>query len=510
MEQKPTDEYHRIKALQDLGSTMSFSTLIEADRLANLALGMAIEFTRSGRGFLLLFSPQGSTRYSFGIDLSAASRQGAPPPEVLEAMDRARRDRGIVQGEVASGGRPFLAVPMVVEGDVVGVLYLDRPAGGEPFRPPEIQAAELAAGQLGISMTARYLYEQMTEKRRQVELIDKVSKAVNTPVDLDNVLALVLATAREGLDADGAALLLAEEGGPLEVRCVEGMTGSPLSATADEPRGRLLRAAMAREAPQIHGRSGDAGTDPRAAVAIPVKLTLRDKRIFNERRRTAYSVPFSKVLGVLYLERREAGAEFTEDDLFVLQVFADHITTAVTNDALYQQASTDTLTGLASRRYLDSRLQDEVEFAGRTRTSLSVVLIDLDDFKALNDTHGHQAGDQILRQIGRILRGSVRKFDICGRYGGEEFILALPETDTRGALVVAENVRDRVASHPFLDPDEPVAVTASLGIATFPAHGDDVHGIIGAADAALYEAKKAGKNRHAVAPPPARATGGAS
>jgi diguanylate cyclase (GGDEF)-like protein len=230
-----------------------------------------------------------------------------------------------------------------------------------------------------------------------------------------------------------------------------------------------------------------------------VKLTLRDKRIFNERRRSVYSVPFTKVLGALYLENRQGIREFSEDDSFVLQVFADHITTAVTNDALYQQASTDTLTGLASRRYLDSRLIDEVEFARRTQTALSLVLIDLDDFKWLNDTHGHQAGDEILRQVGQILRRSVRKFDICGRYGGEEFLLALPETDTPGARVVAENVRERVASEPFLDAESPALVTVSLGVATFPHHAPDLHALIGAADAALYRAKRAGKNRHEIA-----------
>ena len=183
----------------------------------------------------------------------------------------------------------------------------------------------------------------------------------------------------------------------------------------------------------------------------------------------------------------------------MLQVFADHVANAVSNDVLYRQASTDNLTGLASRRYLDLRLADELEFAQRNTCPLSVVMLDIDDFKQLNDQYGHQAGDEILRQIGAILKSSVRQFDVCGRYGGEEFILALPETDPQGAQVVAENVRERIAGSKFLDDEHPVPVTVSLGVATFPGLASDLTSLIGAADRALYRAKRGGKNRYALA-----------
>jgi diguanylate cyclase (GGDEF)-like protein len=268
--------------------------------------------------------------------------------------------------------------------------------------------------------------------------------------------------------------------------------------------GSLVQAVMEQGA----GRTHAAGSDPAtgsgqdgvsAAVAVPVRQVLREKRLLNERRRSAYSVPFTKVLGVLYLENHDRIREFTEDDQLVLQVFADHVANAVSNDVLYRQASTDNLTGLASRRYLDLRLADELEFAQRNTCPLSVVMLDIDDFKQINDQYGHQAGDEILRQIGAILKSSVRKFDVCGRYGGEEFILALPETDPQGAQVVAENVRERIAGSKFLDDEHPVPVTVSLGVATFPALASDLTSLIGAADRALYRAKRGGKNRHALA-----------
>ena len=509
MADKEASEFQQFKALHNLGSTMSFSTLIEADKMSNLALGMAIEFTRASRGYLLLFNHQGSARYCFGMDMSTKSSEHQPPAGVLEVMERARAQRMPIRGDDAAGnGRAYICVPMVVENDVVGVLFLDRPAGGTPFDAKDERLADMAAGQLGISITARFLYEQMIEKRKQVELIDKVSKAVSSPVDLDNVLSLVVQTAGEALQAEGAALILMQDDGDLAIRCSTGIDDDILEPGKNPLAMRLIKEAMESEAPVIDPPLGkmEASTprvakegEPYSAVAVPVKLTLRDKRLFNERRRTVYTTPFTKILGVLYLENRSRLEEFTEDNQFVLQVFADHVTTAVTNDALYQQASTDPLTTLASRRYLDSRLIDEVDFARKTDAPLSVILIDLDDFKWLNDTYGHQAGDEILRQIGQILKRSVRKFDICGRYGGEEFILALPETECEGARVVAENIRERVASEAFLDPENPVLVTVSLGVAAFPEHAPDVHALVGAADAALYHAKRAGKNRHAVA-----------
>jgi diguanylate cyclase (GGDEF)-like protein len=507
MGEKPPAEFRQFQALNNLGSSTSFSTLIEADKLANLALTMAMEFTEASRGYLLLFSPQGRTRYCFGMDLARRASDAAPPEPVLRQMESVRAARRPSRGDNDEARGPFLCAPMIVDQNVVGVLYLDRAPGKPAFEARAERLAEMAAGQLAISITARFLYEQMTEKRQQVELIDKISRAVNSPVDLERVLALVVETAQEALRADGAALLLSDDHGPLQPRFAHAVPDDLLDPARHPIPARLVEAALLQELPQVHPTAADlaaaggewAGAQPHAAIAVPVKLTLRDKRIFNERRRSVYSVPFTKVLGVLYLENRVGRREFSEDDAYVLQVFADHITTAVTNDALYQQASTDTLTGLASRRYLDSRLVDEVEFARRTQTPLSVVLLDLDDFKWLNDSHGHQAGDEILRQVGQILRRSVRKFDICGRYGGEEFLLALPETDAPGARVVAENIRERVASEAFLDPDSPVLVTASLGIATFPRHADDLHALVGAADAALYRAKRAGKNRHEVA-----------
>ena len=165
------------------------------------------------------------------------------------------------------------------------------------------------------------------------------------------------------------------------------------------------------------------------------------------------------------------------------------------------QATTDSLTGLGNRRTLDEELVLEWRRADRVRESLAFVLLDLDNFKLVNDTHGHQAGDAVLRAVGQILRDGVRQVDLAGRYGGEEFALILPETDLFGAVKLAERLRVDLETTPIQVADgKTLTVTASFGVALkdeLPSPDD----LVAAADEALYAAKRAGKNR--VVPDPA-------
>jgi diguanylate cyclase (GGDEF)-like protein len=165
------------------------------------------------------------------------------------------------------------------------------------------------------------------------------------------------------------------------------------------------------------------------------------------------------------------------------------------------QASTDSLTGLANRRMLDEELALEWRRADRVGDSLAFVLLDLDDFKRVNDNHGHQAGDAVLRAVGEILGSGVRQVDLAGRYGGEEFALILPETDLAGARKLAERLRVALAqAHIELPGGGSLQATASFGVAV-KGKLSSAEELVSAADEALYEAKRAGKNR--VAPEPA-------
>jgi diguanylate cyclase (GGDEF)-like protein len=162
---------------------------------------------------------------------------------------------------------------------------------------------------------------------------------------------------------------------------------------------------------------------------------------------------------------------------------------------LHGQAQTDALTGLANRRALDERLDDEVDHARRLGTSAGFVIADLDSFKSINDRYGHQTGDAVLRAVARIFTEAVRELDLIGRFGGEEIAVVLPGAQLGGARRLAERIRKSVEELRVETADgELVGVTASFGAACFPTHGS-VEALVAAADASLYEAKRSGKNR---------------
>jgi diguanylate cyclase (GGDEF)-like protein len=166
------------------------------------------------------------------------------------------------------------------------------------------------------------------------------------------------------------------------------------------------------------------------------------------------------------------------------------------------QATTDSLTGLANRLSFDEELALEWRRAERVGDPLALILLDIDNFKAINDTQGHQGGDEVLRQVGDVLAASVRQVDLAARYGGEEFAVIVPETDLDGALDLAERLRESLESTEIeLQNGARLSVTASFGAAV---KGDLTGGekLIAAADRELYEAKRSGKNR--VAPEPAK------
>jgi len=166
-------------------------------------------------------------------------------------------------------------------------------------------------------------------------------------------------------------------------------------------------------------------------------------------------------------------------------------------EKLQELAITDGLTGLYNYRYFRERLLNEVARAERHGLNLSVVMMDIDFFKHYNDTHGHPAGDEVLRVIGEILRRNVRKIDVAARYGGEEFALILVETSGPNARLVADKLRKLVENYPFPHREEQPngRLTISAGVATYPEDGGSAEELIAAADQYLYEAKKTGRNR---------------
>jgi diguanylate cyclase (GGDEF)-like protein len=203
--------------------------------------------------------------------------------------------------------------------------------------------------------------------------------------------------------------------------------------------------------------------------------------------------------GVLALYGRSVDRPYSGEDVEALTTMVRAVEPAIENTFLYEEARrlsiTDGLTSLWNRRQFDLRLNEELRRGIRFSEPFSIVLLDLDQMKAVNDTYGHQAGDALLIEVAQRVTGGVRDVDVVARFGGDEFALILPATGIAGALRLADKVRALLADEPFELGPSPVVVTASIGVASYPEHGQTGHDLVGSADAALYRAKHAGGNR---------------
>jgi diguanylate cyclase (GGDEF)-like protein len=200
------------------------------------------------------------------------------------------------------------------------------------------------------------------------------------------------------------------------------------------------------------------------------------------------------VVGVMNLSRSTLGG-FSPSELRLLSLLSDQAAVAISNASLHQmisrQAYSDTLTGLPNRRALDERLEEEVQSARRNNYSFTIIMMDLDGFKAVNDTYGHATGDDVLRTVfGQMARG-VRTTDFLARYGGDELTLILSQTEMSSAQVVTEKILEGMKKLKFKLPDgKRLRMGISGGIAIFPVHARNGPDLLRAADAALYQAKK--------------------
>ncbi|GIJ19461.1 GGDEF domain-containing protein [Micromonospora lutea] len=335
--------------------------------------------------------------------------------------------------------------------------------------------------------------------------------------DLPRILRVILHSALAATGARAGAVLLTEEGGQLVARCSAGLDDrwsgvAPLrvalgsgvvgavAATGQPRRGRVEPTIVSPD-------------EPRCRTYIAVPFTAPDATGGDAPGAAPAAVgsgrPAEAVLGVLALYDRLGGEEFDDDDLATLRTFARHAAVAVDNVRVHEEAQrlslTDPLTGLWNYRYLRESLRREVERASRFGRMVSVLALDLDRFKQVNDTYGHAAGDTVLAEFARRVRGEIREVDLAFRRGGEEFVVLLPETDARGAAIVAERLGAAVRATPVTalghaGVRELIPVSVSIGIAVFPDHADTGPQVLAAADEALYAAKTASRDTWRLAP----------
>ena len=207
-----------------------------------------------------------------------------------------------------------------------------------------------------------------------------------------------------------------------------------------------------------------------------------------------------KVNGIILADNFITKKPINKDDLRMLIMLANQAGLAIENSQLYEKtlitAHQDSLTKLWNHGYFQYLLVVELERSKATETPLSLIMLDLDDFKIYNDSLGHQSGDMILKDIANLIKNQSRKMDYVCRYGGEEFAIILPYTDKKEAFLIAERLRENVSKHPFIKEEvQPNrSITASLGLASFPENGSTAAKLISHSDHALYEAKHKGKN----------------
>ncbi|MDQ3914954.1 MAG: diguanylate cyclase [Actinomycetota bacterium] len=214
-----------------------------------------------------------------------------------------------------------------------------------------------------------------------------------------------------------------------------------------------------------------------------------------------------RIMGVISVHREDPEDVFTEEEFDYVVFLGEQAGVAVENVLLHEEAQrlaiTDGLTGVWNRRYFLMQFPQVIAAAQRFQRPFSVLMLDLDSFKTINDTHGHQRGDAILVEFSKRVDRVIREVDTFARYGGEEFICLLSETDLQGARTTAEKILDAIRSEPFGGPGEqPLTITVSIGIASYPHHGETYKALVGAADRALYQAKQQGRDRVCTASEP--------
>jgi diguanylate cyclase (GGDEF)-like protein len=318
------------------------------------------------------------------------------------------------------------------------------------------------------------LEELNQERARLQDAMRRIGETFAANLDREGLLEIVVKTAVDGVGADG---------GRASVRpnANAALQQVALTGTVDGLE-EAIRAAEARVLET--GEPCEATVDGIAALSHPMR---RGDDVH------------ARVSGVVSVVRRDRAFSVAERELF--HYLAEQAAVSIENVGLHEtverQAVTDELTGLFNRRRFQEAMATEVERSKRFGQPVGLVLLDLDDFKTVNDTYGHQQGDLVLREVARVLRETSREIDEPARYGGEELAVVLPGTDLEGAYNLAERVRAGIEelALPLLDRDGILRVTASFGVATLPGSAEDTRDLVAAADEALYRAKRAGKNR---------------
>ncbi len=386
--------------------------------------------------------------------------------------------------------RALLAVPVKENGQICGVLCCDR-VEDRPFTPREEEILGEAVDHLVRTMENERVFVQLERSKREQNILYRASQALGSALDEEAVLDAALGAVAEIAPYDFAAVTRYD---------------------ADTRRHTVRRAAGdgAESFANLSFRDNMSLT----AMAVKNRHYLPYRGEFDSEQQTVYTrnanlrgmdsllilplVVRETAIGTLALATRRKNA-FRSSVRPALQVVANQLAVALSNARLVArlelQATTDGLTGCFNKRTFQEELDQKMKAAERFNRSLSLVVTDIDHFKSVNDTYGHSVGDVVLQELGQILRRTKRETDVVARYGGEEFCLLCEQTDTKGALQLAERVREELANTTFQTELGRLKVTCSSGVATFPGNAKNKDLLFELADRAMYAAKQSGRNR---------------
>ncbi len=415
-----------------------------------------------------------------------------PKVDGLQLLER-------VKGEPSLGDLPVLMISSM-QPEEATVKSLGMGASdfiAKPFRVRDLLALVKAHLRVG-----RELNQARAEARSRTEMVD-ILQEVTASLKPDEIYQILVRRVARGLRISKCSIIIANPGD--EVGTVVAANENPMlgNLQVDLMRYPEIRQAT-RTGQMVHVR--DVLTDPlyaeirqeweaegvmvptRSVIAIPFNLREMPAGVFFLRT-TAEAAPLNE-------QDARFANQVIEAAVAALEKAYDLESAVMGQEQMRHLAETDPLTETYNRRALLEKLTQEMDRAQRYDTILACLMIDIDNFKQVNDTHGHLIGDRILRQMANLLRREQRAVDIVARYGGEEFVVLLPETGVTGARIFAERILRRVSGYEFGEPGRPVRITTSIGVATFPNERiEDCDSMLRIADENLYKAKNDGRNR---------------
>ena len=332
------------------------------------------------------------------------------------------------------------------------------------------------------------LLSALERRNRELEVLIEIGKALTSTLDLEAVLNLIMDQVSRLLKSRSWSLLLRDE-----------QSGALIFEIAVSPVAERLKGVRLARGQGVAGWVAEHGEpllipDVRQDARFSAKVDAATKFVSH----SLLCVPIrsrDQVLGVIELVNGIEERSFTEADLQILATIADYAAIAIVNARNFRRISelviTDDLTGLYNSRHLHTLLDEEIERVNRFGGKLSLIFIDLDFFKTVNDTRGHIVGSRTLAEIGRLISGNIRKVCKAARYGGDEFVVILPNTGKEGAVTLAKRLHQVFREHEFHD-EERVAfnLTASFGLATYPDDASSKDELVRLADQAMYRVKE--------------------